>query len=86
MSETESPREAYSPVHAHEKTDADVRNLMWFGLAVAGLVIFGFIVAEVAFRVYVGEPERTGKPCWSNKVIAWRMGMRTIPALRSTQP
>lgn len=56
MSETNPALEA-PPVHSHETRDADVRSLMWFGLGLLGLIVFGFIVTEVTFHYYVGQRE-----------------------------
>jgi hypothetical protein len=54
MSETK-PRVEAPPIHRHESRDADVRSLMWFGVGLLGLIVFGFIVTEVAFRYFVGQ-------------------------------
>ena len=53
MSETKSPVDP--PIHAHETTDANVRGLMWFGFGLLALIVFGFIVTEVAFHYFVGQ-------------------------------
>jgi len=54
MSETRPSVEAH-PSPAHEVRDANVRSLMWFGVGILGLIIFGFIVAELALHFFVGR-------------------------------
>ncbi|HEX5481185.1 MAG TPA: hypothetical protein VFZ08_01010 [Terriglobia bacterium] len=43
------------PIHRHEPRDANVRNLAFLGLGLLGLIVFGFIVTEIAFHYYVGH-------------------------------
>ncbi|MGH9449484.1 MAG: hypothetical protein ACRD11_02995 [Terriglobia bacterium] len=54
MSETKLTKET-PPEHRHERTEANARTLMWFGVGLLGLIVFGFIVTEVAFRYFVGH-------------------------------
>ncbi len=54
MSETRPGTIPHSPP-SHETRDADIRKLTWMGIALVGLVIFGFIVTEGAFRYLVGQ-------------------------------
>lgn len=39
----------------HETRDADIRKLVWMGVGLVGLIIFGFIVTEGAFHYLVGQ-------------------------------
>ncbi|MGH9404754.1 MAG: hypothetical protein ACRD3D_02830 [Terriglobia bacterium] len=57
MSEAKPPADA--PIHRHERTDANTRNLMWFGVGLLGLIIFGFIVTELAFLFFTGHQKVT---------------------------
>ncbi|MGH9344726.1 MAG: hypothetical protein ACRD19_13320 [Terriglobia bacterium] len=54
MSETTPPVEA-PPIHRHEPRDADVRKLMWFGVGLLALIIFGYVVTEITFHYFVGQ-------------------------------
>ncbi|MGH9401873.1 MAG: hypothetical protein ACRD2P_07180 [Terriglobia bacterium] len=54
MSETKPTVDA-APIHSHEPRDADVRKLMWFGVGLLALIIFGYVVTEVTFSYYVGQ-------------------------------
>lgn len=54
MSETKPVTET-PPAHGHERTDANTRYLMWFGIGLLGLIIFGFVVTEIAFHYFVGH-------------------------------
>ncbi|MGH9396892.1 MAG: hypothetical protein ACRD18_08600 [Terriglobia bacterium] len=55
MSETKPTTETSPPVNRHERTDANTRNLMWFGVGLLGLIVFGFVVTEVTFHYFVGH-------------------------------
>ena len=59
MSETRLGAETPPPVHAHEARDADVRKLAWLSLGLLGLIIFGYVVAEVSFHYMVGPNKIT---------------------------
>lgn len=54
MSEITPPIEAM-PIHRHEPRDANTRSLMWFGLGLLALIVFGYVVTEIAFHVFVGQ-------------------------------
>lgn len=54
MSETTPPIEA-PPIHGHESRDANTRSLMWFGVGLLALIVFGYVVTEVTFHVFVGQ-------------------------------
>lgn len=54
MSEIIPGRIETPPPPSHETRDADTRKLAWMGVAMVALVVFGFIVTEIAFHVFVG--------------------------------
>lgn len=54
MSETKPTAET-PPVNRHERTEANARTLMWFGVGLLGLIVFGFVVTEITFHYYVGR-------------------------------
>lgn len=56
MSETTPQAPA---LHRHETRDANVRGLMWFGVGLLALIIFGYIVTEITFHYYVGSRRET---------------------------
>lgn len=59
MSETRPTVETPPPpIHRHEARDANVRNLAFFGLGLLGLIIFGFVVTEIAFHYFAGAPAK----------------------------
>ncbi|HEV2418587.1 MAG TPA: hypothetical protein VGX94_12345 [Terriglobia bacterium] len=58
MSETTPPIEA-PPIHRHEPRDANARSLMWFGVGLLALIIFGYVVTEVTFHYFVGQRKVT---------------------------
>ncbi len=44
-----------APPPEHETRDADVRKLAWMGVGLLSLIVFGFIVTELAFHYFVGQ-------------------------------
>src|SRR5579875_129345 len=59
MSEMRPDVETSLPVHAHETRDADVHKLMIFGIALLGLIVFGYVVTEISFHYLVGRRKIT---------------------------
>lgn len=55
MSEPKPTTETPPPVNRHETTEANARTLMWFGVGLLGLIVFGFLVTEGAFHYFVGH-------------------------------
>ena len=43
------------PKHAHETSDANIRNLLIFGVGLALLVAAGLVVSRVVFHYFVGH-------------------------------
>lgn len=53
---TDPKRVAETPqAHGHERTEADSRTLMWFGVALLIIIVVGFVVADITFRYYAGH-------------------------------
>jgi hypothetical protein len=54
MSETRPSVEANASP-GHEVRDADIRSLTYLGFGILALIVFGFIVAELALHFFVGR-------------------------------
>ncbi|MGH9352225.1 MAG: hypothetical protein ACRD2G_08710 [Terriglobia bacterium] len=52
---SEERRPAPETSSAHEMRDADVRKLVWMGVGLLALIVFGFIVTEGAFYFFTGQ-------------------------------
>ncbi|MGH9446274.1 MAG: hypothetical protein ACRD3O_11190 [Terriglobia bacterium] len=62
MSETNHAVETPPPPpHQHESRDADLRKLTYAALGILALVIFGFIVTEIVFHIFV-VPQKVRPP------------------------
>lgn len=44
-------------VHQHESRDADIRKLTYLALSILALIIFGYVVTEITFYVFVGRQQ-----------------------------
>jgi hypothetical protein len=62
MNETEHAAAAPHPAHQHESRDADIRKLAYLALGILALIIFGFVVTEIVFYVFVGRQKVTPSP------------------------
>jgi hypothetical protein len=59
MSDMDAAAPASHPAHQHESRDADIRKLTYLALGILALIIFGFVVTEIVFYVFVGRQKVT---------------------------
>jgi hypothetical protein len=45
------------PAHQHESRDADLRKLTYLALGILALIIFGFVITEITFYIFVGRQQ-----------------------------
>jgi hypothetical protein len=62
MSEMDHTTTASHLPHQHESRDADIRKLTYLAFGILVLIIFGFVVTEIIFYLYVGHQKVAPSP------------------------